>query len=152
MRKLVNELGFVVCLTQHGGKSMLAGNGRNVLAPRKQQRGAGQLKAIIVTLILLLGIYSAWKIVPAYINDYQLHDKLVDEARYSSVNHRTDEQIRAIIFQQIEDLGIPARSEDIKIENSGRSVRITVDYNVPVDVLGYHTVLHFTPTSENKAL
>lgn len=119
---------------------------------RQGQLGAGRLKAILVTIILLLGVYAGWKLVPPYINDYQLKDKLVEEARYASVNHRTDEELRTIVFQEIQDLGIPARREDIKVDNLAHSVRLTVDYTVPVDILGYHTVLHFTPTSENKAL
>lgn len=121
-------------------------------AGRREQLGAGHLKAVIVTVILVLAVYTCWKLVPPYINDYQLHDKLVEEARYASVNRRTDEELRKIVFQEIQDLGIPARLEDIKIDNMAHSVRITVDYTVPVDVLGYHAVLHFTPTSENKAL
>jgi len=31
-------------------------------------------------------------------------------------------------------------------------VKIAIDYTVPVDLLVYHFDLHFTPSSENKAL
>lgn len=119
---------------------------------QRNQLGAGHTKAIVVTIALVLAVYAGWRLIPPFINDYQLHDKLVEEARYASVNHRTDDELRGIVFQEIQDLGIPAHPEDIKIDNLAHSVRITVDYTVPVDVLGYHAVLHFTPTSENKAL
>jgi hypothetical protein len=124
----------------------------SALASRRNQRGEGHMKAIIVTIVLVLGVYAAWKLLPPYINDYQLHDKLVEQARYASVYRKTDEELRKIVFQEIQDLGIPARPEDIKIETVGRAVKISVEYSVPVDVLGYHAVLHFTPASENKAL
>jgi hypothetical protein len=31
-------------------------------------------------------------------------------------------------------------------------VKISLEYTVPVDLLVYSTVLHFSPSSENKAL
>lgn len=144
MRKLRDDVGDSRGFTRELRQSSLT--------DRREQLGTGQMKAILVTVILLLAVYVGWKLVPPYINDYQLHDKLVEEARYASVNRRTDEELRNIVFQEIQDIGIPARREDIKIDIMAHSVRITVDYTVPVDVLGYHAVLHFTPTSENKAL
>jgi hypothetical protein len=143
MYKLCNESDDSLTFTRDLQKRRLG---------RRNQLGAGQLKAIVVTIVLVLLVYSGWKLVPPYINEYQLHDKLVEEARYASVNRRTDEELRKIVFQEIQDLDIPARLEDIKVDNMAHSVRITVDYTVPVDILGYHAVLHFTPTSENKAL
>lgn len=155
MRKAVNRLHGSASAPVAAGKLQRAAfspASRHKCAARRNQRGEGNLKAIIVTIVLVLVVYSGWKLVPPYINDYQLQDKLVEEARFASVNKKTDEDLRKLIFQEIQDLGIPARPEDIKIENLAHSVKITVDYTVPVDVLGYHAVLHFTPASENKAL
>ena len=42
--------------------------------------------------------------------------------------------------------------EDIKVEYSGRTVRISVDYVVPVDFLIFQHDMHFTPSSENRSL
>lgn len=125
---------------------------KDKFSARRSERGEGNLKALIVTIVLALAVYSGWKLVPPYINDYQLRDKLVEQARYASVYHKTDDELRKLIFQEIQDLGIPARMEDIQVDNRAHSVRLAVDYTVPVDVLGYHAVLHFTPASENKAL
>ncbi len=118
----------------------------------REERGEGRAKAIFWTLVILLIVFLGIKLIPAYVSDYQLQDKLVTEARFATVNRRSDEELRNIIFQQIQDLDIPARREDIKIENSLRYVRISVDYTVPVDLWFYRTELHFNPSTENKSL
>jgi hypothetical protein len=119
---------------------------------RRRQRGGGRLKAILWTVALLLLIYAGIELVPPYINQYQLQDKITEEARFDTVNRKTDDQIRDIIFREIQDLNIPARREDIKVENTYHMVRISVEYTVPVDLFFYHTELHFVAASENKSL
>ncbi|HET8922404.1 MAG TPA: DUF4845 domain-containing protein [Candidatus Acidoferrum sp.] len=119
---------------------------------RRFERGEGRLKAIIFTVILVLGIYSAVKIVPAYVSNYQLADKMQELARFGVVNRYTEEQIRDNVFKVVEDLDIPVKREEIKITASNSVVRISVDYTVPVDLLVYHIDLHFSPSSENKSL
>jgi len=124
----------------------------NLRDGRRRQRGGGRLKAILWTVALLLLIYAGIELVPPYINQYQLQDKITEEARFDTVNRKTDDQIRDIIFREIQDLNIPARREDIKVENTYHMVRISVEYTVPVDLFFYHTELHFVASSENKSL
>jgi hypothetical protein len=118
----------------------------------RSQRGEGRLKAIVYTVILVTGIYVAFKLVPIYVAEYQLTDKMQEQARYAVVNRTSEDQIRGIIFKEIEDLEIPAKKESIKVSATMQVVKISVDYTVPVDLLFYHLDLHFTPSSENKAL
>jgi hypothetical protein len=122
------------------------------LGVRSRQRGAGKIKAIIVTAILAFAVYAAVKIVPPYAAEFQLADKIQEQARFAVVNRYTEEQIRNNIFKVVQDLDIPAKREDIKIESSQQVVKIAMDYTVPIDLLAYHLDLHFTPSSENKAL
>jgi len=119
---------------------------------RRFERGEGRLKGMLIVVVLVLGIYTAWKMVPPYVNDYQLADKMQEQSRYAMVNHFTEEQIRDNIFKVVQDLDIPAKREDIKIVANGSVVRISLDYTIPVDVLVYHTDLHFSPNSETKSL
>src|SRR6202163_510372 len=117
-----------------------------------RKRGEGKIKAVIVTAIIASAIYAAIKIVPPYAAEYQLADKIQEQARFAVVNHYTDEQIRENVFKVVQDLEIPAKREDIKIEASNRIVKIAMDYTVPIDLLSYHLDLHFTPSSENRSL
>jgi len=119
---------------------------------RRAERGEGNAKAILWTFVLILAVILGIKLVPPFVSDYQLQDRLLTEARFATVNRRGEEELRNIIFQQIQDLEIPAKREAIKIEMSSRYVRISVEYTVPVDLWVYRTELHFNPASENKSL
>jgi hypothetical protein len=119
---------------------------------RRSEQGAGKLKAILYLAIFVLAIYSAVKIVPIYVSNYQLSDKMQEQARFAVVNHYTEDQIRDNIFKVAQDLEIPAKRESIKVLSTNAIVKISVDYTVPVDLFFYHTDLHFSPSSENKAL
>jgi uncharacterized membrane protein len=119
---------------------------------RRFEGGEGKLKSIIIVVVIVLAIYSAWKIVPAYVNDYQLSDKMQEQARFALVNRFTEEQIRDNIFKIVQDLDIPAQRDDIKVVSNNSVVRISMQYTVPVDLMFFHMELHFSPNSENKAL
>ena len=81
----------------------------------KSQRGEGKFKAIFTLVILVLGIYCAVKLVPPYVAEYQLADKIQEQARFAIVNRYTEEQIRENVWKVMQDLEIPAKREDIKI-------------------------------------
>jgi hypothetical protein len=121
-------------------------------ARRGSERGAVKLKPILFLVILIFVIFSAFKIVPAYVKDYQLSDKMQEQARFAVVNRYTEEQIRDNIFKVVQELEVPAKRESIKVSASNSVVRISMEYTVPVDLFIYRTELHFSPSSENKAL
>jgi hypothetical protein len=119
---------------------------------QRAQRGAGKLKAIVVTAILFVGVVAAWKVVPPYSAEYQLNDKIQEIARFSVVNSESEQQVRDKVLKTIQDLDIPATNENIKVIANKSRVSILIDYTVPVDILMYHLDLHFTPSSENKSI
>jgi hypothetical protein len=125
---------------------------RPVPARRNSERGEGKFKNVLVIAVIALLIYSAVKIVPPYFSDYQLSDKMQEQARFAVVNRFSEEQIRENLFKTIQELDIPAKREDIKIVANNAIVKITLKYTVPVDLFFYHLDLSFSPSSENKAL
>ncbi len=116
------------------------------------QRGAGKLKAIFWTALLVFIAFAAFKIIPVYFAEYQLADKMQEEARFGIVNRYSEEKIREIILKEIQSLDIPATTDNIKVVATPERVTISVDYTVPVDLFVYRLQLHFTPSSENKSL
>jgi hypothetical protein len=125
---------------------------RRVPAHRNSERGEGKFKNVLVIAVIALLIYAAVKIVPPYFSDYQLSDKMQEQARFAVVNRFSEEQIRENLFKTIQELDIPAKREDIKIVANNAIVKITLKYTVPVDLFFYHLDLNFSPSSENKAL
>jgi hypothetical protein len=118
----------------------------------RPQRGAGRLKAIAYLAVIAFGIFAAVKLLPPYIAEYQLADKMQEQARFAVVNHYSEEQIRETVFKEAQDLEVPIQKEQIKVLASASVVRISMDYTVPIDLLIYKMNLHFTPSSENKSL
>ena len=118
----------------------------------RQQRGASKLTAIAYSAFVIFGVFAAVKLLPPYIAQYQLSDKMQEQARFAVVNHYSEEQIRDTIFKDAQDLEVPVQKEDIKVLASASVVRISLDYTVPIDLLIYKMQLHFTPSSENKSL
>jgi len=115
---------------------------------RRFQRGEGKLKAIIYTVILVLGVFMAIRLVPLYVAEYQLKDKMNEQAKFAVVNRYTEDQVRDILFKVIQDLDIPATRDDIKLANTNHGITISVTYTVPVDFFVYQTDITFSPVSE----
>ena len=129
-----------------------AGIGERSTPRSHSQRGGGTIKAILWTAILIYGAFVAYKILPAYVAEYQLADKMQEQARYANVNRYSEGQVRDNIFKVVQDLDIPVKREEIKVVANQAMVKIDIEYTVPVDLLVYHLNLHFTPSSENKSL
>ncbi len=116
------------------------------------QRGAGKFKAIFWTALLVFIAFATFKIFPVYLAEYELSDKMQEQARFAIVNRYSEEKIRENILKEIRSLDIPATTDNIKVVATAERVTISVDYTVPVDLFVYRVQLHFTPSSENKSL
>jgi len=127
-------------------------SGYKVTRSRRFQGGRGQWKALLWTVVLLFLAYAAFKIIPAYVANYELVDKMQEQARFGVVNRYSAEQVRDVIYKTVQDLDIPATREQIIVEASDRIVKISMDYKVPVDLMIYRTELHFSPSSQNRSL
>jgi hypothetical protein len=121
---------------------------RNIEKSLRSQRGEGRLKAIVYFAILIGAVFVAVKVVPVYVAEYQLKDKITEQARFAVVNRMNDDQIKDSIFRTIQDLDIPAKRDDVKVANTNHGIEISVNYTVPVDFLIYQTELNFSPSSE----
>lgn len=108
------------------------------------------MKALVYTAFLVVAVFVAIKTVPAYVNDYQLKDKMTEQAKFAIVNRYTEEQIKDNIYRTIQDLDIPATRDDVKVANTNHGIEISVNYSVPVDLGFYKTDLNFATTTEGR--
>ena len=118
----------------------------------RSQHGGGTIKAILWTILLIYGAFVAYKILPAYVAEYQLADKMQEQARFAVVNRYPEEQIRDNIFKVDQGLGNSGEARRHQGHRDARRRSNRCDYTVPVDLLVYQMNLHFTPSSENKNL
>jgi hypothetical protein len=119
---------------------------------RSGEYGRGLLKAILWLLLLAVFVYACVKIIPYYVNNYELEDFMKSEARFAAVNRRTPEEVRQNVWTKIQELEIPATRDSIKVSAVGNNVTITVSYTVVVNLLGYQLTLKFQPTANNRSV
>jgi hypothetical protein len=105
-------------------------------------------------MLIVLGAmaFAAFKIVPAYFADYQLKDSMVTEARFAMVNRKGATDVQDDIWKKVQELGIPAKKDDIVVMSDQGNVRISVNYTVPVDLVVYQYSLQFHPEADNKPI
>jgi hypothetical protein len=116
------------------------------------ERGAGSLKAIIVTLILASIVYVAVKVLPILVNEYQFKDGIQNIARFASVNRQTVEQIRQAVLKEAERDNLPVQPEDVKVEAASGKVHISADISITVDLSVYQWTLNLHPEAGNQDL
>jgi len=119
---------------------------------RNRQRGEGNLKAVMFLVVLGVIGYLLVKIVPHYVNDYQLHDTMVSEARFFAARQIKPDAVREVVWKEIMDLRIPAKREDILVSEMGHTAHVEVKYTIAVELPGYTLNLNFNPTAESPIL
>lgn len=121
-------------------------------AKRGRERGAGNLKAVIWTVVLVAFVYTGVMVIPVLINEYEFQDTLQNIARFASVNRKSNEQVKAQVLDEAQKEDLPVQAEDIKVEGSQGNVHILVDYSVTVDLKFYQWTLNFHPNASNAPL
>ena len=112
-----------------------------------------RVKALLGLLLVVVGFYLAWELLPPYFANYQLQDALENEARLDSYNpNKTDADIKASIVKEARDLDIRLRPEDIQISRDGPNLAISTTYTVHVDLPGFPLDLKFSPATKNKRI
>jgi hypothetical protein len=126
----------------------------NARPGRNRQLGESKIKPILVLLVLAFAAYSAFKIVPAYFANYQLQDMIKSEALFatSAYPRKTADDIHSDVWKKVQELGIPAKPEAIKVTGGDQAVSITVDYTVPVDLTVYQFTLDFHPHADSHSI
>lgn len=118
-----------------------------------RERGGARFRLIFFLLIAGSIAFVGWKTIPPYINNYQLEDWLRTQEPYWLASHLSDDVLVDNIMKEIDSHGIPATKDDIKIlANNSRSVKVSIDYKVHVDLSVYQFDLHFNTVMDNQSL
>lgn len=123
-------------------------------AARRAERGGSRLNLLLTLLILAAMGISAVKIVPPYVENYQLQDAMNTEAEFALTGYprKTSDDVRQDIMKKAQDLGIPADPQSLQVQMSNGYVSISLAYSVPVDLYVYQFALQFHPHSDNHTI
>ena len=119
---------------------------------RISQRGEGRLKTVITLAVIFSLFYLGVKIIPVYVNNYELEDLMKSEARFGFVSRKTPEQVRDTVLKKARDLDLPIGPENIRVEPQTNGFRITVTYTVVVDLPGYQLKMDFKPMADSMSI
>jgi hypothetical protein len=122
----------------------------------RRERGSARTKTLIALIFFAAIVFSAVKIIPAFVNNYDLQDSMQQEARFvfnpNTGHPKTADEIRNDIQKKASDLGLPVTDKDIQVLNENGHVRISADYTVSVDLVVYQLPLHFHPLADNTSI
>ena len=114
---------------------------------RYGQRGEGQAGCIFGLIILLIGIFIAYKLIPIKVKAADLRQTVVDEAKMAG--SRGDDRILRNILRKAEDLRLPVTENNVRINRQNQRINIDVNYVVPVEFPGYTHQWKFHHSAEN---
>lgn len=121
-----------------------------------RERGGTRLKALVIIVVFAALLYAGIKIVPVYVNNYDLQDAMQQEARFvfnpNTGRPKSMDEIRSELVKKAGELGLPLDSDSIKVTQDGSKITIWADYNVQVDLIVYQLSLHFHPQADNTSI
>jgi hypothetical protein len=114
---------------------------------QESQIGIGNMKTIVWLLILVSVCYAGTIVVPIFFANYEFEDKIKEEAEFAQQNHRSQEQLRDIVYREAQRLNLPVRLSDIAVKSNPEGFLIRAPYTVKMDLFVYQSDLYFSPTS-----
>jgi hypothetical protein len=95
-------------------------------------RGVSRIAVLMYVMAAVLVIYGLIKTVPVYMDYYAMDDEVAQQIHLSTIN--TDDVIMADLNRKVEELGLPVKPEDIKLEHSeDGSISIHIQWVSVVD-------------------
>lgn len=119
---------------------------------RNLQRGGSRVKLFLTLALLGSMIFAGIKILPIYVNNYQMQDAIESEARFAIGNRLGAKDIRDNVWKKVNEIGIPADQDSLKVAANQGAVQISLDYSVPVDLLVYKFTLDFHDHADNRSI
>jgi len=121
---------------------------------RIRQKGAAKIKFLLVVAILASAVFAAIQIIPPYFANYQFQDAIESESRFALTGYpkRSQDDIQNEVFKKAQELGIPVKPDDIKVDMTTGTVAISTDYSVPIDLKVYQFSLQFHPHADNHSI
>jgi hypothetical protein len=116
------------------------------------QRGGSGVKLFLLLVFLGSMIFVGVKMLPIYVNNYQMQDAIESEARFAIGNRLGTKDIRDNVWKKVNEIGIPADQESLKVTANQGAVQISLDYSVPVDLLVYKFTLDFHDHADNRSI
>lgn len=103
------------------------------------------LRVLAAAAVLAGALIISFRLAPVYWNAYRFRRHLAELAAQPGSAQWSDERIRAAVVNQAAQLGLPVRSDQVRVHRSPGGLRLEVSYVAPVRFSYYRVDLHFRP-------
>jgi hypothetical protein len=111
-----------------------------------------ELKSIFGLLLILVGGFVLYKVLPAYWDDFKLGRLIEDQAVSSTYSSKSESAIATDIAQKASEFNLPLTPEQVVVQRGSGELTITAEYTVHVDMPIYPLDLKFKTASKNKSV
>ena len=117
----------------------------------QNERGFISFSVILGLAIVVATVFSAIRVLPPYIANYQFQDYIDNTARTATYNTISEADLKKEIMARARQLGITLTDRQLEVHKvRGGAVSIKSTYDVPVDLIARQVVLHFEPAAGNQ--
>jgi len=111
----------------------------------RSNRGAANFGCIVWLVIVCLVGYVLWKVVPVKIASSEFYDAMHEQAAFGSI--KDPKLIEYEILKKADELKIPVKKDNLKIQRSHESITVEAHYTITIDFFGraYKYVWQFDP-------
>jgi hypothetical protein len=115
----------------------------------------GTVKLLAGFLAVVAVAVAGFQIAPPLLTNYSFQDDLQNVAMVDGANiQKSNEDVRTDVLRKAKDHELQLDPKQVTVQDIStpglKSVYITVDYSVPVNLPGYSFDMHFNPNSGNK--
>ena len=114
---------------------------------RRSERGEGQFGCLVGLILLAVGVFIAWKMIPVKVKAAEVRQVVVDEAK--SAGTHNDQFIMKQILAKAREDNLPITEDDVKISRGANEITVKVNYVVPIDFPGYTYQWHIEHVATN---
>jgi len=117
----------------------------------QSERGFISFSVILGLAIVVVTVFSAIRLLPPYVANYQFQDYIDNTARSATYNAISEADLKKEILARARELGITLQDRQLEVRKvRGGAVSIKTTYDVPVDLVARQVVLHFEPSAGNQ--
>ena len=85
-------------------------------------------------LVAVFYFYLSYDFIRVSMNDRKFADYVQFVAQIAGTEDRPAREVRALILIKAQELSLPVRGEQIGINGSGENLRISVDYDIDIEI------------------
>lgn len=100
-------------------------------------------------LVLAGAAVVCGRLLPVYWGAYRFQQYLTELAAGPEAAERPEEWVRAMVVNRAAALGLPVRSEQVRLARTGGRLQVEVRYVAPVKLAFYSVDLHFRPRADS---